>query len=72
MLSHEWRKELLAKYQVLLGEVAGEKTPWSTIEAYLKRLPAPILNALLYRVERALAETYERGQKNGGDHVHSP
>ena len=63
------RRALLDKYRVLLGEVAGEKTPWLTLEAYLKRLPAPILHALLYRIERVLAETYESGQRSG---EHSP
>lgn len=53
-----------------LLEVAGAVTRWEDLEAELRRLPAPLLEGLRYRIERAISDSYwegfGRGSESGG------
>jgi len=58
------KKALLAKLRVLL-DVQRVETPWEEVlSPRLYQWPLRDLNALLYRVERARAESYEEGERS--------
>lgn len=59
------KTEVIDKLEKLLGQVAGIETSWIVIAVDLRQLPLRTLKALLYRVERTLANSYEDGVKNG-------
>lgn len=60
------KAEVIAKLGKLLGQVAGIETPWETIANDLRsEVPLRTLKALLYRIERTLANSYEEGHKHG-------
>lgn len=54
------RAEQIAKLEKLL-DCAGTVTPWERIAESLGRVPVKVLIALVYRVERALANSYQEG-----------
>lgn len=54
------RAEQIAKLEKLL-DCAGTVTPWERIAESLSRVPVEALIALVYRVERALANSYQEG-----------
>ena len=58
------RKKLVDKLETLL-DVPGVETPWVEIEPYLARLPVPTLQALVYRVERAIGNAHDEGFQHG-------
>lgn len=59
-MAQAMRSEPIARLAKLL-DAAGTGTPWEVIERSLLRMPVKVLNALVYRVERARGEAYDDG-----------
>ena len=55
------KRAALEKLHVLL-DVAGTAHTWEEVSRSLRRCPTTIINALVYRVERARAQAFEEGQ----------
>jgi hypothetical protein len=60
------KREAIRKLGKLL-ECAGTALAWEEMNPELNRLPVPVINALIYRVERARAQAFEEGQQHFGD-----
>lgn len=51
--------------KTLIGEAAGTVTSWNEMEWCLCKLPLHVLNALNYRIERAIENAHDDGMTNG-------
>jgi hypothetical protein len=60
------KREAIEKLGKLL-DCAGTALAWEEMNPELNRLPTPVINALIYRVERARAQAFEEGQQHSGD-----
>jgi hypothetical protein len=58
------KRRLVSELAQLL-EVAGAHTPWEVIKGVLISMSRDILQALVYRVERARGDAYEEGVLDG-------
>lgn len=56
------KRKLLNSMKTLIGEAAGTITDWDEMEEELCKLPLQILNALNYRIERAIENAHDDGR----------
>lgn len=60
------KRKLLDALKRLIDEVPGTEASWEVaLEFELAALPVRTLEALLYRVERSLAQSYDEGHAAG-------
>jgi hypothetical protein len=57
------KREAVEKLGKLL-ECAGTALPWEDVVRGFYRIPTPILNSLVYCVERARAQAFEEGREH--------
>lgn len=65
------KRQEIARLGQMLGDAqtAGITTEWLAIERDLQELPLRTIVALVYRVERQLANSYEEGARSSGARV---
>ena len=59
------RKESIARLRRLLKDVPGTSTSWTDIAEQLDRLSMKAIDAISYRVEAAMKQSYDDGYARG-------
>lgn len=59
------RDGLIAKLKTMLDNVPGTDVSWDEVEARLLKIPLRELNALWYRIDRAVSGAFDDGVKHG-------
>ena len=59
------REDLIKKLKTMLDNVPGTDVSWGDLEERLRKFPVRDLNAIWYRIDRAVAGAFDDGVAHG-------